>query len=55
MNYPNSLKEQLKEDYFIHNKTIVVYFSATIFDEVEYMPEYDKKACPIPEDKRYIA
>ena len=35
MTIPNSLKEQLKEHYFVHDKVIVVYFSCIQYDAVE--------------------
>ena len=38
MNIPNSLKEQTKADFFVHDKLIVVYISVDTFDAVENSP-----------------
>ena len=35
MNIPNTYKEQLKEDNFVPDKILVVYYCATKFDNVE--------------------
>ena len=40
MNKPETLKEHLREDYFIHEVTLVVYIWVTNFDEVVHIPEY---------------
>ena len=49
MNIPNSLKEQLREDYFVHDKILVVYFSCTEFDAVE-----DPKKAGQSGSKQYV-
>ena len=43
MNIPNSLKEQIKADFFVHDKIIVVYFSVSTFNAVLNPKEANKQ------------
>ena len=41
MNIPNTLRDQITEDFFLHDKILVVYFSSTVFDAVEKTKDGD--------------
>ena len=52
MNIPNSLKDQIEQDYFLHDKILVVYFSTTTFDAVETAKKSSKGA---PSNKQFMS
>lgn len=43
MTYPNSVKEQLADTYFIPKHKLVVYFSCAVFDSGVKMKEFTGK------------